>query len=459
MHKKFGSWPFYKKALLLALPVMAQLLIQNLVSLIDNFMVAGLGDIKMSGVNVAGQFNMIYLVLTHIICLSGGIFMSQYNGAKAEKEMKHVFRFKLIVLSLVAIIYALFCSSGAKVALNFMVRGNTNAAEIVSQGSSYMRLLAFSWLPLPIAMAISTSMRETGRVKVPLYISVFATLVNTFFNWVLIYGNLGAPRLEVEGAAIATIIARGFEALAYIVYCYKKRPPFFIKLCTVFKVRLSLFKTILSKSGLILVSEMSWILVETFTASIYNGRGGAEVVSGMSAGFAISHLFTICISGVQTAIGVQLGGTLGAGKLEEAREHKIWFLNGAIVFGIIFGALSMLGVFIIPFVFVNLSEGAQSIARYMVLITAAYIGAWCYLNALLGIARTGGDTLMGATMDVSINVFVVFPAIILLAKLTSFGPVVLYAIVKSSDFIKIAYAKIWLRNERWIKNLTNTNSD
>ena len=73
----FGPAGFYKKALLIALPVMAQLLIQNMVSLIDNFMVSGLGDVKMSGVNISGQILFVFMVLLNTICTAGGIFMTQ----------------------------------------------------------------------------------------------------------------------------------------------------------------------------------------------------------------------------------------------------------------------------------------------------------------------------------------------------------------------------------------------
>jgi len=58
-HNYFGTARFYRRALSIALPVMAQLLIQNFVSLIDNFMVSGLGDIKMAGVNTAGKLNFL----------------------------------------------------------------------------------------------------------------------------------------------------------------------------------------------------------------------------------------------------------------------------------------------------------------------------------------------------------------------------------------------------------------
>ena len=59
--KLFGPVSFYKNALSIAIPIMLQALIQSMVSLIDNFMVSGLGDISMSGVNVSGQVLFVFL--------------------------------------------------------------------------------------------------------------------------------------------------------------------------------------------------------------------------------------------------------------------------------------------------------------------------------------------------------------------------------------------------------------
>ena len=76
MKNLFGPGQFYKKALKIAIPIMLQQLIQNMVSLIDNFMVSGLGDISMSGVNVAGQVLFIFMVYINAICMTGGIFLT-----------------------------------------------------------------------------------------------------------------------------------------------------------------------------------------------------------------------------------------------------------------------------------------------------------------------------------------------------------------------------------------------
>ena len=265
---QLGSLSFYKKALAIALPVMAQLFVQNLVSLIDNFMVAGLGDVKMSGVNIAGQINFMFMIFVNTISMSGGIFLAQYNGAKDSAGMQQTFRFKILVCTLAASLYMMISLVLPDQILSLMVRGNTQSSEIIVQGVSYMKMASFSWIPMAISLAIGSSLREIGRVKPPLVMSIIATCVNTFFNWVFIYGNLGAPRLEVRGAAFATIIARAVEMLLFIFYIRKTLPPFFSRLIDMFKVRISLFFTILKKSGVILISEMIWVLSNGYCRSV-----------------------------------------------------------------------------------------------------------------------------------------------------------------------------------------------
>lgn len=451
---QLGSLSFYKKALAIALPVMAQLLIQNLVSLIDNFMVAGLGDVKMSGVNIAGQINFMFMIFVNTISMSGGIFLAQYNGAKDSAGMQQTFRFKILVCTLAASLYMMISLVLPDQILSLMVRGNTQSSEIIVQGVSYMKMASFSWIPMAISLAIGSSLREIGRVKPPLVMSIIATCVNTFFNWVFIYGNLGAPRLEVRGAAFATIIARTVEMLLFIIYIRKTLPPFFSRLIDMFKVRISLFFTILKKSGVILISEMIWVLSETVTVALYNTRGGAEIVSGMAASFSIANLFFISFSGIHTATGVIMGSTLGANRLDEARSQKNWILNGAGIFGFFAGLLGCLSIFLIPVVFANLSPDARIVTRNMVLVMAVYMPAWCYVNAQFAVSRTGGDTTMGVLVDVTTNTLLTIPGMVLMTFFTAIGPVGMYSLIKLVDIVKIIIAALWLRKEIWVKNLT-----
>lgn len=454
-HKTYwGSPGFYRKALAIAVPVMLQALVQNLVSLVDNFMVSGLGDVKMSGVNVSNQVLFVFMIALMTLSSAGAIFMSQFNGANDREGMKQAFLFKFHAgLFMTAIVTGLAIFLPRQI-LTLLVNTNSQREAVLEQGRAYISIILFTFVPMTLSIVIGSSLREIGKVHAPLYISVSAALVNTFLNWVFIYGNLGAPRLEVRGAALATVIARAYEMIVFIIYINRTKPPFYVRLRELYRVNMRVFVIILQKSGFIALSEMSWVLTETTMTAVFNGRGGAEIISGMAAGWAIANIFFLVFQGLHTSIGVIVGGTLGKNELDQARHEARWLRSGAIVAGTVVAMIESFSVLLIPIVFGNLSPGAQLITRNMLWVIAVYMPLWSYLNAQFATARAGGDAVMGVWVDVSVNIFLFLPAIFILAVLTNLGPIALYALVKITDFVKVGIAAWQLRTERWVKNMT-----
>lgn len=450
----FGTGKFYKGSLALAVPIMLQQLIQNFVSLIDNFMVSGLGDISMSGVNVAGQILFVFMVYVNSICMAGGIFLTQYFGAKDEEGMKQAFRFKLAMGLAAFVPYFLVCLVFPRQVLSLMLIGNTQADLILDEAVSYIRIMFLMGLPMTVSMCIASSLRDMGKVKVPLLVTIAATLTNTLFNFLLIYGNLGFPKMGVRGAATATVIARMVEFIIFIGIYIRTKPAFAVSLPALIRIDRSIFKNILKKGALVLFCEMVWVLSETLTTAIYNGRGGADVVSGMASGFAIANLFFVAFGGIYSATGVVIGRTLGAGDLEKARREKTWLLSGSAVFGLFMMLFGFATTLIIPLVFGKLSESAVSICRSMVILMSVCMPMWVYMNTQQAIARAGGDTAMGAYTDSTLTIFVMVPLVLILGKFTTIGPVMMYLFVKLIDIIKVIVFQIWLKKERWLKNLT-----
>ncbi len=438
MKRYFGSLPFYRQALMIGIPVMLQTLIQSLVSLVDNFMVAGLGDVKMSGVSVAGQILFVFMVLSNAICAAGGIYMTQFSGAKNKAGMRQALRFKFYLIGSFIAVYMLVCFVFPRQILGMMVVGNTEAEAILNAGEEYMRLMGFMSIPFCVSVVLASSMREIGQVRAPLIISVVGTLVNCALNWVLIYGNLGAPRLEVRGAAYATIIARFVEMTLYILFVFRYPQPFLGKHSEKLRTDWKLFGSILRKGWLMLFSELLWVISETVTTAVYNGRGGADVVSGMSAGWAIVNLLFVSFGG----------------QLDEARNQKTWMLSAAVVFGLFMTLMGAMVTLLTPLVFGHLSQVAQRICRDLVLLVSLYMPLWVYINVQFSVARAGGDTLMGAVVDGGVTLLVVIPGILLLAQLTDWGPVLMYGVLKLTDVAKIIIAHLWLKKEKWVKNLT-----
>jgi putative MATE family efflux protein len=456
LKQHFGPWSFYREALAIALPVMMQQFIMSMVSLIDNFMVAGLGDISMAAVNVTNQINFIYIVIINTACQAGGIYLAQFRGAKDSEGMKHAFRFKAIFAALIAVTAFVIANTFSRSMIAMMTMGNTSQNEIVDKGSEYLRLIAWTYLPMGISMSIGTSFREIARPKIPLIVSSFATLVNTIGNWILIYGNLGAPRLEVAGAAYATIIARVFELSVFIIYASRAKAPFFVGLTKLFHIHKRLVKEILVKSGMIFASELSWVSSETIMTAMYNRRGGAEVVAGMAAGWTIANIFFLLFGGVWITASVLVGSSLGAGKLDEARLRAKWLSSGAVAAGVILAIPgAFLSGFIIPLVFSNLSAAARATSFGLILVILAYLPLWGLLNLQFALSRAGGDAAMGMYVDLSVNTLLFVPGAVILSFFTSMPPVPMFAVLKLTDIIKLFICLHFLRKERWVKNLTS----
>jgi len=452
---RLGPWSFYRKALAIALPVMLQQLIMSMVSLVDNFMVAGLGDVSMAAVNVTNHLSFVFFVITNVLCQAGGIYIAQFNGANDPDGMKNAFSFKIFFALAAAVLYFTICVSVPRQLLGMMTMSNAAQEEIVAVGSSYLKLVSLTFFTAAISMSIASSFREIAKPKIPLIISAAATVVNTIGNWILIYGNLGAPRLEVTGAAYATIIARVFEAVAFICYATYSKAPFFANIKRLLVIKKSLFAEIFAKSGMIFASELSWVASETIMIAMYNRRGGAEVVAGMAAGWTIANIFFLLFGGLGIASSILVGGALGAGKLDEARQRAGWLKWGGFVAGFIIalpGAL--LTTFLVPLVFSNLSEAARGNCLGLVFVILAYLPLWGLLNVYFFISRAGGDTALGMYADVSVNTLLFAPGSILLSLFTSLAPVPMFALLKLTDIVKLLIARHLLRKEKWVRNLT-----
>jgi Na+-driven multidrug efflux pump len=368
--------------------------------------------------------------------------------------MKHAFRFKVLFATTIAIFAFAISRTLPHSLIAMMTTGNASQEEIVTVGSRYLTLISWTFLPIAISSTIGSSFREIARPKVPLIISVFATLVNTVGNWILIYGNLGAPRLEVTGAAYATIIARLFEVSAFVFYAAKAKAPFFVGLTKLFHINKKLIREILFKSGMIFASELSWISSETLMIAMYNRRGGAEVVAGMAAGWTIANIFFLLFSGIWITTGVLVGGALGAGKLDEARRRAEWIKSGFVTAGAILAIPgAILSALIFPLVFSNLSAEARANCLGLVLVILAYLPLWGLLNVQFAVSRAGGDTAMGMYTDVSVNTLLFIPGAILLSFFTAIPPVPMFALLKLTDIIKYFICRHLLRKERWVRNL------
>lgn len=89
----------------------------------------------------------------------------------------------------------------------------TNDPELIRIGAEYARVVAFSYFINSFAQIYIAAQRCMENAKLGMYILSGSIIINTFLNWVLIFGKFGAPKMGVAGAALATVIARFIELI------------------------------------------------------------------------------------------------------------------------------------------------------------------------------------------------------------------------------------------------------
>lgn len=203
-----------RKVLALGLPLAGSHLAQFMLAVTDTIMLGWYGVTDLAaGVLGAALF---FAVFTFGTGFANAVMPMVATAAASDNdtEVRRATRMGLW-LSIAFGIAALpvFWFSGA------LLTALQQPAEVVPLGEAYMRLLGFSLVPALCVMVLKNYLAALGRTQVALWVTVASVGLNVGVNYLLIFGNLGAPELGVRGAAIATIAVNVATILALAIYC------------------------------------------------------------------------------------------------------------------------------------------------------------------------------------------------------------------------------------------------
>ena len=222
---------FIQRTMMIALPIMLQTGITNLVNMLDNIMVGRIGTDPMTGVSIVNS-----LLFVWNLCVFGGlsgigIFTAQYCGKGDHEGTRRTFRLQLVLSALlVAAGLILFFARGEFLISLYLHEdgGGGSVAETMKSALLYLRIMCVGFLPFAVTQAYSTTIRSHGETVAPMFASAIAVAVNLIGNYILIFGKCGAPALGVAGAALATVIARYVEFFYIVIWTHRSfaRLPF-----------------------------------------------------------------------------------------------------------------------------------------------------------------------------------------------------------------------------------------
>lgn len=446
----------YKKALFLAVPMMIQNGITNAVGLIDNVMVGSLGTESMTAVSIVVQLIFVFN-LSVFGGLSGpGIYGAQYYGQGNQEGVRNVFRLKLWICAVCLILGTVIFMTMDHALIGLYLHGSDagiDRALTVRYAEQYLKIMMFNMFPFVITQVYASSLRETGESIKPMVAGICSVVVDIVLNYLLIYGKFGFPKLEVRGAAIATVIARIVEMSVIIIWshCQSKKHTFLRGIYRTIQVPVAVAKEIVKKGFPIFINEFLWAGGIAALTQCYSLRG-LSVVAGINISNAICNLLNVVFVAMGNAVGILSGQWLGAGKYKEAKENSIrlmWFTGFlSALLTVILVAVS--GVF--PLLY-DTSDEVRKLGSSFIVITALFFPIQGFLNALYFTLRSGGKTVVTFLFDSVYSWVVTVPLAWLLCNLTGLHILVIYAVIQSADIIKVFVGYALINKGVWITNL------
>lgn len=217
--KRIGEIPGTKEAYLdvirIALPSVMELVLVSLVGSVDTMMVGGIGPEAIAAVGLTGQPRMLLLCVFFALNIGVTAVVARRKGEDRQGKANEALRNALVIIAVLSVILM----AAVLPFTSRLMRLAGAQDDTVDLASTYFLIIS-SVLPLnALTLCINAAQRGVGNTRITMYVNILSNVVNIFFNWVLIGGRLGFPRLGVAGAAIATVIGffAGFILSVYSV--------------------------------------------------------------------------------------------------------------------------------------------------------------------------------------------------------------------------------------------------
>ncbi|MCU0104642.1 MATE family efflux transporter [Acholeplasma vituli] len=458
MKKFIGSKAFYREVLAIVLPIMLQQGITTFVGLLDNIMVGNLNENAIGGVAAANQI-MFIVTICFIGGLAGpGIFIAQYFGAKDENALKQAFRAKVILAALVTIISMGILFIFKEPMIQAFAKNDPGSEGVYNQavityGVQYLTIMAFSLPVLAVIQLYASTFREIRETKVPMIAGIIAVLVNLVFNYLLIFGNLGFPKLEVEGAAIATVISRVVETSILLFVAYKNKMVFAQGIFSHFHIERKRFILMVKKTLPLLANELLWSSSVLVIMLAYAQRG-TSVYAAFAISSAVSNLFFIVFGALATGISVMVGNELGANQIELAKENARKLLALTIMVCIVFGVLLAIIAPFAPYLY-NVSDQVRTMATQFMWVVASLMWIFAFNAGIFFVLRAGGMVVLTFLFDSTFAWLVAVPLAVILSIYTSLPILLVYIIVEGVSLIKGLIGVQYVKAGKWARNLAH----
>jgi len=443
-----GTKDLYLKMAKIAIPISLQQLITVGINLMDTIMLSSMGDAQLSASSLAGQFITLFQICCMGIGMGASVLTSRFWGMKDAVSLKKA----ITIMLRFCLVFATAFTVATLAVPALIMKLYTPDAEIISYGVIYLRWMIPTYFCMGLALTCTIVLRSVGQVRIPLTCSIIAFFVNVFFNWVFIFGKLGAPRMEIAGAALGTLIARIFVLLFICGFFFLRDKRIGYRLKDLAMNCRDLVQEYFRVSIPVLISDSLLALGNNAVAMIM-GRIGQAFVAANSVTTVVQQLSSVLTQGISNASGIITGHTMGEGDYEKAQKQGYTFL----FLGFLIGCVAALVILILRSPIINyydVSPEAKKIA-YDLMNAIIIIVIFQSMNSILtkGVLRAGGDTKFLMLGDILFLWVASVPLGALAGLVFHWSSFWIYTMLKIDQIIKCVWCYFRLRSGKWLKKI------
>lgn len=442
---------FYERVLAIMLPVAMQQAINMGVNMMDTIMLGSFGEVQLSASSLANSFYSIFQIFCMGITAGCSILVSQHYGAGQIKQVKQSFALALRLTAAFGVVFALLTYFFPEQIMRLFSKD----PDVIAAGVGYLKITVFIYLIHGIGLVTAQLMRSVGQASLGLYVSIISFVVNVAANWVFIFGKLGAPRMEIRGAALGTLIARSVELIVTFFFVLKMDKKLRLRLADFFQKVPGELRRRYLKVGLPALCSDAMLSFGRTATSMIIGQMGTTAVAANSMVQVVDRLFTVVTGGISNAASIVIGQTIGAGDKHKAQQQgESLFLIAA---GIsILSAVLFILIGPATLSMYNVTQETLEVTEKLMITYSVLIIFQCIGSVMTkGVLRGGGDTRFLLIADVAFLWLASIPLGYVSGIVLGLPIFITTVFLRIDDIIKSVWCIGRLNSGKWIHNVVD----
>lgn len=441
---------FWLKLIMISTPIAIQYLIESSINLMNMAFIGRLGETYIAAAGIVNQIVFILIVLLFGINSGASMFISQFWGAKDESNVKKMLGLSIILGAIVAFVFSI----NSILFPEFIISIFTRDSVVIKYGAQYLKYSAIGFIPMAVSLSYIHALRCIGKVNLSTIVSAICLVISMTLTYLLVFGQLGFPKLYLAGAGLASTVARLIEMVALISIVVLSKNILSINLRQMFSFDMNFVKTYFKRALSVIASELLWVGGLTIFTIIY-ARMGTDILAATNITSTIEQIGMVLFIGFSQAALIFVGNEIGAGNLQNAKNCAGKILK----FSLICSLILAIAIYLLRNIAVNLFDVSERVAHIsetiLIFISIVLpIKGFNIIN-LVGILRSGGDSKYVLILDIGILWAIAIPLGLAGAFIWKLSITNVFLLICSEEVLKFILGYIRYRSGKWIHRLSH----